>query len=108
MFDRYMASATAKVPKRKTFLLVGSVILHAILIVGLVIWGFFYVEEVPPPPVTVTFFAAPPPPPPPPPPAGSGHKPKVEKKIIEKPKIKIHELLQPDLKKKPEKQEKKE
>ena len=66
MFDRFVASTTTKISHRKSVLLVGSIIVHSVLILGLVIAGFFFVEEVlpppdrlysppPPPPLTVTF-----------------------------------------------------
>src|SRR5438874_9407488 len=99
MFDRYV-SEKDRSSIVKQVLIVGSIVIHAAAIAGLVIYSFIHVEEVPPPPLTVTFIsaAAPPPPPPPPPPAG-GHKsttpkPKIPKQPVVQPKD-VQPLIQP-------------
>src|SRR5438045_2516250 len=71
MFDRYVEAQEHPPGRRaKQLLLIASVVVHAMVLVGLIVWSFIHVEEVAPPLLTVTFFsgAAPPPPPPPPPP----------------------------------------
>jgi len=82
MFDSFTPK---KASWQKRAVAIGSIVAHAGLAVGLIVYSVFHVEELPPPEVTLTFFnAPPPPPPPPPPPAGGGEK---RKTSSTKPKI---------------------
>jgi protein TonB len=93
MFDRYLDAepARARTAARRRAFFVGSISLHGVAVVGLIIWSFIHVEEVEPPPLTVSFFSAPPPPPPPPPPKGGKKKENKPKKDVPKPQ----EIVQP-------------
>ena len=42
--------------------IVGSVVVHAAAIAGLIVYSFFHVDEVSPPPLSITFFSVMPPP----------------------------------------------
>jgi periplasmic protein TonB len=92
MFDRYVQGTKPSWKRRA--LLTGSLALHGIALIVLVVYSFIHVEEITPPVLSLTFFSAPPPPPPPPPPA----KKKTEVKHIEKKIVTpttIPQLVQP-------------
>lgn len=103
MFDRYVADQHRPITGR-SLLILGSVVVHAVLVIALVIYSFVHVEEVAPPPLTVVFVssaAPPPPPPPPPPPAGKKTStPKTPKTPIVQPKD-VQPLTQPKEAEKP-------
>src|SRR3954463_2487889 len=81
MFDRYVQGTKPSWKRRA--LLTGSLALHGIALVVLVVYSFIHVEEITPPVLSLTFFSAPPPPPPPPPPAKKHTEVKhIEKKIV--------------------------
>ena len=108
MFDRYVADQSRSLTGRG-LLILGSLVLHGIALVALVIYSFVHVEEVAPPPLTVVFVssaAPPPPPPPPPPPAGKkSPTPKTPKTPILQPK-EVQPLTQPkEVDKPPEEEE---
>ena len=107
MFDRYVQAQEKPAGRGiKRLLVIVSIVVHALIAVGLVIYSFIHVEEMAPPLLTVTFFsaAAPPPPPPPPPPPAGKKKTTTQKKPTQQP-TKVQPLIQP---KEPEKEEPKE
>jgi protein TonB len=101
MFENYVAAKTAKNAKWKAYFGTASIVIHVVVILALVIHGYWVIEKLPLPGIEATFASAPPPPPPPPP--GGSKKKKTEKKKVKKPKP--NETTQPSDKKKPDEPE---
>jgi hypothetical protein len=69
MFDRFVSGRRPSWKRRG--LLIGSLVLHAVVALALVVSSWFHVAELTPPLLAIVFLSAPNPPPPPAPPARS-------------------------------------
>jgi hypothetical protein len=69
MFDRFVTGRRPSWKRRA--LLIGSLVMHAVVALALVVSSWFHVAELTPPMLAVVFLSAPNPPPPPAPPARS-------------------------------------
>jgi protein TonB len=86
-FDQFLTAEKARPKKWLRITIIGSVSLHAGLLVVGAVYSFWHVDEISPPSVNVTFLSAAPAPPPPPPAAK-------KKQTIVKPRV-VTEVVQP-------------
>jgi protein TonB len=95
MFENYERAKTAKRRKWVSALFSISLAGHGVLVLALVIHGFWVIEKLSPPKRELALAIAPPPPPPPPPPKASKKKqqPKTDKKVVKK--VKVTDTVQP-------------